>query len=171
MPSPGAAHIAVHYRGSGARAEELVRQFRRDGLWATGVRADVSQPRQCVRLVKQAREGLDGPIDILVNNAGGPGGSHYAAAKAAVNSLTKSLVKEGGEFGVTANAVAPGVILTEIHRKNTSPEQLEQLRQNTLRKRIGQPEDVAGVVAFLAGDDAGYITGEHLAVNGGLRLD
>lgn len=108
---------------------------------------------------------------ISGRSGGGPGGSPYAAAKAAVNSLTKSLAKEGGEHGVTANAVAPGVILTDIHQKNTPPEMLEQLRQNTLLKRIGQAEDVTGAVAFLASDDAGYITGEHLAINGGLRLD
>lgn len=223
------ANVAVHYHSSAARAEELVQQFRRAGLQAAAVRADISQSEQCARMVRQACEGLDGPIDILVNNAGGPGtaspvaemplelwrevldlnltsvlvcsrevlpgmkkqrwgriinissisgrsgggpgGSHYAAAKAAVNSLTKSLAKEGGESGITVNAVAPGVIFTEIHRKNTSPEQLEQLRQNTLLKRIGQAEDIAGAVAFLASDDAGYITGEHLAVNGGMRLD
>jgi NAD(P)-dependent dehydrogenase (short-subunit alcohol dehydrogenase family) len=108
---------------------------------------------------------------ISGRSGGGPGGSHYAAAKAAVNSLTKSLAKEGGEYGITANAVSPGVIFTEIHQKHTPPETLEQLRKNTLLKRIGQPEDIAGAVAFLASNDAGYITGEHLAVNGGLRLD
>jgi 3-oxoacyl-[acyl-carrier protein] reductase len=108
---------------------------------------------------------------IAARSGGGPGHGHYAAAKAGMRSLTKSLAKELGEFGVTANSVSPGVVMTAIHEWSNTPASLEQLRQQTLLKRLGTPDDVAGVVLFLCSDAAAYITGEDIAVNGGLRLD
>ena len=108
---------------------------------------------------------------ISGRSGGGPGYAHYAAAKAGIISLTKSLAKELGPHGATVNAISPGVVMTEIHETHNTPESLEQLRRQTLLGRLGQPADIAGVAVFLCSDDAAYITGADIAVNGGLRLD
>ena len=85
--------------------------------------------------------------------------------------VTRALAKEMAPFGVTVNGVAPGVIATPIHDRTNTPESLEKLRQTIPLARIGAPEETARVVAFLVSDDASYITGEIIAVNGGLRMD
>ena len=108
---------------------------------------------------------------ISAGSGGGPGGSHYAASKAAMSSLTKSLAKELGPYGITANSIAPGVILTEIHEKFSTKETLEQLAKMTPLGYLGQPEHIAGTVLFLASESASYITGATIAINGGLRMD
>jgi NAD(P)-dependent dehydrogenase (short-subunit alcohol dehydrogenase family) len=91
----------------------------------------------------------------------------YAASKAAVIGFTKALALEVARQGVTVNAIMPGVTDTAMPRQHGSEERLvEQGRRNPMG-RIGRPEDVAGVVAFLLSDDAAYITGQTLAVNGG----
>ena len=108
---------------------------------------------------------------ISAHSGGGPGGSHYAASKAGMSSLTKSLAKELAPYGITANSVDPGVILTQLHKDFNTPENLEQLKKATPLGRLGQPEDIAGTVLFLASDSASYITGATIAINGGLRMD
>ena len=108
---------------------------------------------------------------ISAHSGGGPGGSHYAASKAAMSSLTKSLAKELAPQGITANSIDPGIILTQMHEKYNTPENLEQLKKATPLGYLGQPEDIVGSVLFLASDSASYITGATIAVNGGLRMD
>ncbi len=88
-----------------------------------------------------------------------------------MSTFTKGLAKELGPYGITVNAIAPGVILTDIHKKFSTPENLEKLKTQTALGRLGQPEDIAGTVLFLASDSASYITGETVAINGGLRMD
>ena len=88
-----------------------------------------------------------------------------------MSSLTKSLAKELGPHGITANSIDPGVILTQLHEEFNTPENLEQLKKATPLGYLGQPEDIAGSVLFLASDSAAYITGATIAVNGGLRMD
>jgi 3-oxoacyl-[acyl-carrier protein] reductase len=108
---------------------------------------------------------------ISARSGGGPGGIAYACSKGAMTTFTKGLAKELGAFGITVNAIDPGVILTEIHEKFNTPENLENLRKMTSLGRLGQPEDCAGTVVFLASDSASYITGATIAINGGLRMD
>lgn len=93
----------------------------------------------------------------------------YAASKAAVIGLTKSLAKELGPSGVRVNAVAPGVIRTDMLR-SLSPEDLEALRQETPLEKLGKPEDVAETMWFLASPEASFITGEVLNVSGGFVI-
>jgi NAD(P)-dependent dehydrogenase (short-subunit alcohol dehydrogenase family) len=81
------------------------------------------------------------------------------------------MAKELAPYNVTVNGIAPGVIYTPLHERTNTPEALEKLRQAIPLGRLGEPEDVAGCVAFLASDDAAYITGEIIAINGGLRMD
>ncbi len=100
---------------------------------------------------------------------GNPGQANYAAAKAGLVGLTKTVAKELGGRGVTCNAVAPGFIRTDMTAA-MNPELLESAKQYIPVKRLGEAEDVAAAVAFLCSEAAGYITGQVIQVDGGLRM-
>lgn len=93
----------------------------------------------------------------------------YSTSKAAVIGLTKALAKELGPSGIRVNAVAPGVIVTDMV-KNIAPETMENLRQEAALEKLGQPEDVAEALWYLASEQAGFITGEVLNVSGGFVM-
>jgi 3-oxoacyl-[acyl-carrier protein] reductase len=106
-------------------------------------------------------------IGSVVGVVGNPGQSNYAAAKAGLIGMTRSIGKELGGKGITANVVAPGFIETDM--TDALPEQLVQEAVAKLPlRRLGHPEEIAHAVAFLASDQAGYITGHVLAVDGGM---
>jgi 3-oxoacyl-[acyl-carrier protein] reductase len=96
---------------------------------------------------------------------GNRGQVNYAAAKGALNSATKALALEVATRGITVNAIAPGIIATGMGDKNFDPSLIEQL---VPMKRAGQPEEVADLVAFLASDEAAYITGQIISISGGM---
>ncbi len=99
---------------------------------------------------------------------GNPGQANYSSAKAGIIGLTRALARELGRYFVNVNAVAPGLIETEMLKTHPKYEMIkERARKETPIPRIGYPEDVANVVAFLASDDAAYITGDVLHVSGG----
>lgn len=104
---------------------------------------------------------------ISGKTGGAPGGMAYAAAKAAVDSMTKSLAKELAYRKINVNAVSPGVIWTNQHKKFSSKEYYESLIKNIPLGRDGSPNDIAKVVKFLCSDDSSYITGQIIEVNGG----
>lgn len=104
-------------------------------------------------------------------SATSPSGAAYVAAKAAVLALTRQLAFQLATNGITVNAVAPGPIDTDMPRAAFTPAEREQFRRNIPVGRWGVPEDVARAVLFLAADDAGFITGEILDVNGGSFID
>ncbi|QLL06765.1 SDR family NAD(P)-dependent oxidoreductase [Mycobacterium vicinigordonae] len=109
-------------------------------------------------------------ISSSSTHSGVPGMSHYVAAKSAVNGLTKSLALEYGPKGITVNAVPPGFIDTPMLRNAEMQGFLGDVEQNIARtpvRRIGKPEDIAAACSFLASDEASYITGQILGVNGG----
>ncbi len=113
-----------------------------------------------------------GRIINIASIWGETGGScevHYSAAKAGVIGMTKALAKELGPSGITVNAVSPGVIYTEM-TSHFDNETMNSLKEEIPLGRIGLPEDVAGIVAFLASDEAGYITGQNISVNGGMYI-
>ena len=105
-------------------------------------------------------------------NAGGPGAGIYGTSKAGVQAITRALAKDLAEYGIRVNAVSPGTIDTPFHQqiKSTKPEVFASWANNIMLGRLGQPEDVAGVVSFLAGKDAAFLTAETVQVGGGQAL-
>ncbi|HTP35443.1 MAG TPA: SDR family oxidoreductase, partial [Candidatus Acidoferrales bacterium] len=108
-------------------------------------------------------------ISSVVGQAGAAGQANYAASKAGLIGLTKALAQEMGSRGVTVNAIAPGYIETDMTKVLPDDVKAKILTQVPIG-RIGQPEDIAYAVKFLAGEEAGYITGQVLAVNGGMYM-
>eukprot|EP00879_Flechtneria_rotunda_P028696 GHRR01030906.1.p1 GENE.GHRR01030906.1~~GHRR01030906.1.p1 ORF type:complete len:217 (+),score=72.73 GHRR01030906.1:1109-1759(+) len=117
----------------------------------------------------------DAVIIFISSVAGGPlagrSGSLYAASKAGLNQLAASLACEWAKYGIRANSVAPWVTLTELGKQNLQdPAVVDRLLSRTPLRRLAQPEDVSGVVAFLASPAATYITGQTIAVDGGYSV-
>ena len=114
-----------------------------------------------------------GAIVNLASIAGKIGGiavgAHYSASKAAIECLTKTFAKFGAPYGIRVNAVAPGVIDTDIH-KTATPEQLEQYYKLIPLGRMGTPKEVADVILMLASGQASYLTGAVIDINGGQRM-
>lgn len=105
-------------------------------------------------------------------NAGGPGAGIYGTSKAGVHAITRALAKDLAEYGIRVNAVSPGTIDTPFHAqiKSTKPEVFASWANNIMLGRLGQPEDVAGVVSFLAGKDSAFLTAETIQIGGGQAL-
>ncbi|MFY0598899.1 MAG: SDR family oxidoreductase [Cyclobacteriaceae bacterium] len=105
-------------------------------------------------------------------NAGGPGAGVYGTSKAGVHAITRALAKDLAEYGIRVNAVSPGTIDTPFHAqiKSTKPEVFASWKNNIMLGRLGDPEEVASVVSFLAGRDASFITAETIQVGGGQAL-
>jgi len=217
--------VAINYKSSRARADELCNRIRQMGGEAAAFQADVRDEAEVDRLVQEITQQL-GRIDVLVVNAtgpqpflaiedqtwqsyldqleffakspllllkavlpgmkqsrfgrviqigsevfelGNPRFANYVAAKGAQLGLTRSWSRELAPYGITVNLVAPGWIPTERHADATAAE-LEDYRQSVPMKRMGDASDVAKIVSFLAGESAGFITGQRISVNGGLTL-
>jgi 3-oxoacyl-[acyl-carrier protein] reductase len=144
-----------------------------EGDWDTVINADLKSVFHCckaaVRPMIRARGGRIINIASVVGLSGQGGQTNYAAAKAGVIAFTKSLAKEVGSRGVTVNAVAPGFIPTAL--TNVLPEDQKQgITKATPLGRFGTPEEVAYAVSFLASDEASFITGVTLSVDGGLVM-
>ena len=108
-------------------------------------------------------------ITSVVGETGNAGQANYAASKAGLIGLTKSLAQEMGGRGITVNAVAPGFMETDMTGV-LSEEMKEKMLTNIPLRRMGKPEDVAAAVKFLASEEAAYITGHVLEVNGGMYM-
>jgi 3-oxoacyl-[acyl-carrier protein] reductase len=119
-------------------------------------------------MIKQ-RYGRIVNIASVVGLIGNPGQSNYVASKAGVIGFTKSLARELASRNITVNAVAPGFIKTEMTDK-LNEEQKENMLKSIPLKRLGTPEDIAKVVGFLCSPEADYITGQILAVDGGMTM-
>lgn len=123
----------------------------------------------CLRGMMKARWGRIINISSVVGSMGNAGQSNYAATKAGVAGFARALAKEVGSRGITVNTVAPGFIDTDMTKELTDDQKQLMLDQIALG-RLGQPEEIAGVVAFLASDAAAYISGDTIHVNGGMYM-
>jgi len=99
------------------------------------------------------------------------GGAHYSAAKAGILGFAKALAREVAAQGITVNSVAPGLVATDIRGGLEDPETQDEMAKDIPAKRLAKPEEVAAAIAFLASEDAAYITGEEIDVNGGSHMD
>ncbi|MEM7732052.1 MAG: 3-oxoacyl-[acyl-carrier-protein] reductase [Pseudomonadota bacterium] len=125
--------------------------------------------RGVMRPMMKARWGRIINIGSVVGSMGNPGQVNYAASKAGMLGLTKSIAYEVASRGITANAVAPGMIGTAMTDKLTE-EQKDKIAAQIPLARMGTPEEIAGAVLYLASEEAGYVTGTTLHVNGGMAM-
>ena len=123
-----------------------------------------------LRSMMKKRYGRIITIGSVVGSSGNPGQTNYCAAKAGVVGFSKSLAKEVASRGITVNVVAPGFIATDMTEELTD-EQKNAILSQIPAGQLGQAKDIAKAVAFLASEDAGYITGETIHVNGGLYMN
>ena len=127
----------------------------------------MSRVFHCFGVLKRSR--YPSHIGSVVGTMGNAGQTNYAAAKAGVVGFTKSMAREVASRGITVNTIAPGFIETDMTKALNDDQRAATLTQ-VPAGRLGQPREIAATVAFLASDDASYITGETLHVNGGMYM-
>lgn len=140
-----------------------------DQVISTNLSSIYRMSKALVRGMTKARWGRIISISSVVGSSGNIGQANYAAAKAGLEGFSRALAKEIGSRGITVNAVAPGFIDTDMTRE-LGEEQTEALLAKIPLGRYGKPEEIAAVVGFLASNQAGYITGETVHVNGGMYM-
>jgi 3-oxoacyl-[acyl-carrier protein] reductase len=140
-----------------------------DEVIATNLKGAFNLTRAVSRGMMKRKDGVIINITSVVGLIGNPGQANYAASKAGLVGLTKSVAKELAPRGVRCNAVAPGFIRTDM-TDGLSEMQVESLKEHIPLGGLGEPDDVAGVVRFLVGPAARYITGQVLAVDGGMVM-
>jgi 3-oxoacyl-[acyl-carrier protein] reductase len=140
-----------------------------ESVIATNLNAVFRMSKLVMRGMMKARQGRIINITSLVASSGNPGQANYSAAKAGVEGLSRSLAQELGSRNITVNCVAPGLIDTDM-TKELSEAQRTAMAQRIPLNRLGQGEDIAAAVVFLAGPGAAYITGVTLHVNGGMYM-
>jgi 3-oxoacyl-[acyl-carrier protein] reductase len=140
-----------------------------DAVISTNLKSVYRMSQAVLRPMMKARAGRIINISSVVGHSGNAGQTNYAATKAGIAGFTKSLAAEVGSRGITVNSVAPGFIDTDMTRELPENIKTELLTRIPLGK-LGQVEDIAAAVAFLASPSAGYITGETLHVNGGMYM-
>jgi 3-oxoacyl-[acyl-carrier protein] reductase len=138
-----------------------------DQVLAVNLKSAFVACRAAARPMMRGRFGRIINIGSVTGVIGNPGQANYAAAKAGLIGLTKTLAKELGGKGITANVVAPGFVDTDMVAE-LPPQALEEVVKRLPVRRLGQPEEIAHVVSFLASDLAGYVTGQVIVADGGL---
>ncbi|MBQ0935636.1 3-oxoacyl-ACP reductase FabG [Ideonella paludis] len=171
LKAHGALHVLVN--NAGITRDTLAMRMKDDDWDAvvdTNLKAVFRMSRAVLRPMMRQRYGRIVNITSVVGGMGNAGQANYAAAKAGVAGMTRSLARELGSRSITVNCVAPGFIATDM--TDALPEaQKAALQQQIPLQRLGQAEEVAHAVAFLASPQAGYITGSELPVNGGMFMN
>jgi len=166
----GALHVLVNNAGI---TRDALSMRMKDDDWnavvATNLTAVFRASRAALRPMMKQRYGRIVNITSVVGASGNPGQANYAAAKAGVAGLTRSLAREVGSRGITVNCVAPGFIETDMTRALADAQSAALLAQIPIG-RLGQASEVASAVAFLASPEASYITGTEMHVNGGMLM-
>ena len=166
------APVCILVNNAGITRDNLALRMN-DGEWDdvidTNLKAVFRMSRLVMRGMMKARYGRIVNITSVVGAAGNPGQANYAAAKAGVAGMTRALAQELGSRNITVNCVAPGFIDTDMTRALTEEQKAGLLTKIPLN-RLGQAEEVAAAVAFLAGPKASYVTGTTLHVNGGMYM-
>lgn len=162
--------IQILVNNAGITQDTLIVRMKKDD-WDSVITTNLNGVFNCTkavaRIMIKQRQGRIINLTSVVGEMGNSGQTNYAASKAGIIGFTKAAARELASRAITVNAVSPGFIETDITQNLT-----EEIRKQYIEKipllRFGSPEDVAGVVAFLASDEASYITGEVLRVNGGI---
>jgi 3-oxoacyl-[acyl-carrier protein] reductase len=139
-------------------------------VYETNLRSVFLLSKACLRGMIKSRAGRIINISSLVGTTGNPGQANYASTKAGMVGFTKSLAREVANRGVTVNCVAPGFIATDM-TDELSDEQKQQILTSIPMGKLGQVEDIAKAVKYLASDDSAYVTGQTIHVNGGLHME
>ncbi len=167
-----AGPVSVLVNNAGITRDGLLLRMKDDN-WTSVLTANLSSvflcTREAIRGMVRAKWGRVINIASVVGLIGNPGQANYCASKAGVIGFTKSVAREYASKGITANAVAPGFIGTDMTLALPA-EAREALLKQVPAGRPGAPEDVAGVVGFLASEEASYITGQVIAVDGGMTM-
>ena len=164
------ARIDILVNNAGIARDQLLLRMKRDdwdAVLATNLTAAFVLSQAVLKPMVRQRGGRIISISSVVGQSGNAGQANYAASKAGLIGFTKALALEVGSRGITANVVAPGLIETDMTRALTEQARDEWASRIPLR-RLGTPADIASAVCFLASDEASYITGHVLAVNGGM---
>ena len=164
------SRIDILVNNAGITRDQLMLRMKRDdwdAVLATNLTAAFTLTQAVLKPMIRQRGGRIVCISSVVGQSGNAGQANYSASKAGLIGLVKSIALEVASRGITANVVAPGLIETEMTREMTAESHDEWASRIPLR-RLGTPADVASAVCFLASDEASYITGQVLAVNGGM---
>ena len=167
-----AGPLGIVVNNAGFTRDRLALRMEEDD-WASVLEVDLTAPfrliRATLRGMLRRRAGRIINIASIVGVTGNPGQANYAAAKAGLIGMSKSLAQEVASRGVTVNVVAPGFVVTAM-TDSLGPQVKERALQAIPLGRFGNPADIAGAVAYLASDEAGWVTGATLHVNGGMAM-
>ena len=164
--------ITILVNNAGITRDNLLMRMKEEewgAIMDTNLTSIFRVSKACLRGMMKARNGRIISITSVVGAMGNAGQSNYAAAKAGVMGFSKSLAREVASRGITVNTVAPGFIDTDM-TKSLPDEQKEALKAQIPLGALGQPEDIANSVGFLASEESAYVTGQTLHVNGGMYM-
>jgi len=165
-------NISILVNNAGITKDTLLMKMKDedwDEVMNTNLKSVFKLCQSVIRKMMKNRYGRIINISSVVGHSGNAGQTNYTASKAGISGFTKSLAQEVGSRGITVNCVAPGFIDTEMTR-SLPEEYKDQLISKIPLGKLGSPNDIANAVAFLASENAGYITGETLHINGGMLM-